>query len=78
MTDVSAEARSRQTKFLSPVGDHVTASSQSDGVGHLERVTSRKTTRAATSAIFKKWRRRRPTPSDDDVTVRDERSGSEA
>ncbi len=75
MTDVWAEPRSRQTKLLPPVGDDVTASSQSKGVDHLEKVTTRKTAKAAALAILRMWRRRQPTPSDDDVTVQDACSG---
>ena len=43
MTDVWVEAGRRHTKFLPPVGDDGTASSQSDDVGHLEEKTSRMT-----------------------------------
>ncbi len=46
---------------------------ESGDVDHLGKVE--KTTALV---ILEKWRRRRPTPSDDDVTVQDDRSGSEA
>ena len=49
-------ARSRQMRLLPPVGNDVIEDDESGDVGHLEKVTSRKTTRAATSAIFEKWR----------------------
>ena len=39
-------------KSLLAAGDDVTASRWSDGIGHLQKVTSRKTTKATTSAIL--------------------------
>ena len=38
VTDVETEVRSRQMKFLPPVGNDVTEDDKSDGDGHLERV----------------------------------------
>ena len=54
MTYVGTEARSRQMKFFPPVGDDVTAISQSYGVGHLDKVLSRQAVRVTASAILKK------------------------
>ncbi len=56
------ETGSRPMNFVPPIGDDVTASSQSDGVGHLKNVEKT----MATPQIG------------DDKTVQDDRSGSEA
>ena len=59
MIDVGTEVRSRQMKFLPPVGDDVTEDDESSGVGHLEKVTSRKTTSVLLSGMMrgKGWSR---------------------
>ncbi len=54
MTDVWAEAKSRQAKSPLPIGDDVTEDDESGGVGHLEKVTSRHAVRTMASNIFKK------------------------
>ena len=54
MTNFLVEASCRQMEPLLQLDVDVTAYDKSSGVGHLEKVTSQKTTRAAASAILRK------------------------